>query len=392
MGRRGARGNPSSLDQEGEGLDPVAPRRHRRRRRPPAERRRLPARVGRPGSRGRRPHGLRPARLRPAWSAHARAVARVVGRVDGVCARVRGGAVGRLGGEAGSEYLAGYLLERSLSLDNIFVFAVILGYFAVPGGGAAAGARRGASCSRSSCAWSSSSLGAALLTAFHVTFYVFGVLLLYTAWKLARHDDTEIEPEHNPALQLHPQARADDRATTTATSSSRARTASASPRRCSPCSSSSRRPTSSSPSTRSRRSSPSPQEPFIVFAANAFAMLGLRALYFLLVGLMDRFVYLSQGLAVILALHRREDAAHRRLARADLALAGGDRRRAGAHRAAVDARGAPARRADGGIGADRAPEPPPRRPTAAPPPPSAPRDPGRDRACAAQARGSGAWA
>jgi tellurite resistance protein TerC len=42
--------------------------------------------------------------------------------------------------------------------------------------------------------------------------------------------------------------------------------------------------------------------PFIVFAANAFAMLGLRALYFLLVGVMDRFVYLSQGLAVILAI------------------------------------------------------------------------------------------
>jgi tellurite resistance protein TerC len=43
------------------------------------------------------------------------------------------------------------------------------------------------------------------------------------------------------------------------------------------------------------------QEPFIVFAANAFALIGLRSLYFLLVGLMDRFVYLSQGLAFILA-------------------------------------------------------------------------------------------
>ena len=43
------------------------------------------------------------------------------------------------------------------------------------------------------------------------------------------------------------------------------------------------------------------QVPFIVFAANAFAMLGLRALYFVLVGMMDRFVYLSHGLAVILA-------------------------------------------------------------------------------------------
>ena len=44
-------------------------------------------------------------------------------------------------------------------------------------------------------------LGAALLDAFHITFYVFGALLLYTAWKLARHDDTEIEPENNPLLK-----------------------------------------------------------------------------------------------------------------------------------------------------------------------------------------------
>jgi tellurite resistance protein TerC len=43
------------------------------------------------------------------------------------------------------------------------------------------------------------------------------------------------------------------------------------------------------------------QEPFIVFAANAFALIGLRSLYFLLVGLMDKFVYLSEGLAFILA-------------------------------------------------------------------------------------------
>ena len=45
-------------------------------------------------------------------------------------------------------------------------------------------------------------LGAALLDAFHITFYVFGALLLYTAYKLARHDDAEIEPEHNPALKF----------------------------------------------------------------------------------------------------------------------------------------------------------------------------------------------
>ena len=90
------------------------------------------------------------------------------------------------GSEAGSQFFAGYLLERSLSLDNIFVFAVILSYFAVPD---AVQARV--------LAWGIGLalllrlafilIGAALLDAFHVTFYVFGVLLLYTAYKLARH-------------------------------------------------------------------------------------------------------------------------------------------------------------------------------------------------------------
>src|SRR3954454_18583110 len=106
------------------------------------------------------------------------------------------------GSDAGSQYFAGYLLERSLSLDNIFVFAVILAYFAVPEQHAQAKVL----------AWGILLalvlrlifilLGAALLDAFHITFYAFGLLLIYTAYKLARHNDTEIEPEHNPALRL----------------------------------------------------------------------------------------------------------------------------------------------------------------------------------------------
>jgi len=203
------------------------------------------------------------------------------------------------GDRAGSEYLAGYLLERSLSLDNIFVFAVILSYFAVP---VAAQAKV--------LSWGIALalvlrlvfilLGAALLDAFHATFYVFGALLLYTAWKLARHEDAEVHPEHNPALRLIrrrvPMAReyTGDRlivrdggrriatplvavfvvvATTDIVFA-----------------------VDSIPAIFAVT-----QAPFIVFAANAFAMLGLRALYFVLVGMMDRFAYLSHGLAVILA-------------------------------------------------------------------------------------------
>ena len=205
------------------------------------------------------------------------------------------------GGEAGSQYLAGYLLERSLSLDNIFVFAVILAYFAVPG----------EQVQGKVLAWGIMlalvlrlifiMLGAALLDAFHITFYVFGALLLYTAWKLARHDDTEIEPEHNPALKLHPQAGDDDRGLRRRQAVHQGERQARSRRRCSRSSSS----IATTDIIFAVDSIPAifaiTQEPFIVFAANAFALLGLRALYFLLVGLMDRFVYLTQGLAVILA-------------------------------------------------------------------------------------------
>jgi tellurite resistance protein TerC len=183
------------------------------------------------------------------------------------------------GGQAGSEYLTGYLLERSLSLDNVFVFAVILSYFAVPretqptvlgwGIGLALVLRLVFIL-----------IGAALLESFQVTFYVFGLLLLYTAYKLARHDDIEVDPERNLVLRF------------------------------------TRRLGITSPLFAvfvvvattdlifAIDSIPAifavTTDAFIVFAANAFAMLGLRALYFLLAGMRDRFVYLSQGLAAVL--------------------------------------------------------------------------------------------
>jgi len=204
------------------------------------------------------------------------------------------------GGDPGSQYFAGYLLERSLSLDNIFVFAVILAYFAVPG----------EEVQGKVLAWGIILalvlrlifilLGATLLDAFHVTFYVFGAILLYTAWKLARHDDTEVEPEHNPLLkQLRKRVTMTDEydgdKLFTKVDGKRVAT-----------------PLlavfiviASTDILFAVDSIPAifaiTQEPFIVFAANAFALVGLRALYFLLVGLMDRFVYLTQGLAVILA-------------------------------------------------------------------------------------------
>jgi tellurite resistance protein TerC len=204
------------------------------------------------------------------------------------------------GSEAGSQYLAGYLLERSLSLDNIFVFAVILAYFAVPG----------EKVQGKVLAWGIMlalglrlvfiMAGAALLNSFHITFYVFGALLLYTAWKLARHDDTEVEPEHNPLLkQLRKRVTITDDY-----DGDKLFTKQNGKRVATPllavfiviASTDIIFAVDSIPAIFAIT-----QESFIVFAANAFALVGLRALYFLLVGLMDRFVYLTQGLSVILA-------------------------------------------------------------------------------------------
>jgi tellurite resistance protein TerC len=177
------------------------------------------------------------------------------------------------GSEAGSQYLAGYLLERSLSLDNIFVFAVILGSLTL--------AEQSKALS-----WGIMLalglrlifilIGAALLDAFHFTFYVFGLLLLYSAWKLARHSDgfdpqqllSRLNARHvSPLIAVFVVIAVTDIIFAV----------------------------DSIPAIFAIT-----QEPFIVFAANAFALIGLRSLYFLLQGLMDRFRYLSGGLAFIL--------------------------------------------------------------------------------------------
>jgi tellurite resistance protein TerC len=202
--------------------------------------------------------------------------------------------------ESASEYVAGFLVERSLSLDNIFVFAVLFSYFAVP-----------VAVQPRVLSWGIVLalllrlvfilVGAALLDAFHVTFYFFGLLLIYTAWKLARHEDTDIDPEHNPAFRFIrkrvPMSKDYDE--------SRLFTKQNGKRIATPllavfvvvATTDVIFAIDSIPAIFAITT-----DPFIVFAANAFAMLGLRALYFLLVGVMDRFVYLSQGLAVILGI------------------------------------------------------------------------------------------
>jgi len=105
------------------------------------------------------------------------------------------------GGSAAGEYLAGYLIEKSLSVDNVFVWAVIFSYFAVP----AQYQFRvlfwgifGALVLRAVFIFA----GVALIETFDWILYIFGAFLLYTAVKIARHQGAEVHPENNLVLKI----------------------------------------------------------------------------------------------------------------------------------------------------------------------------------------------
>jgi tellurite resistance protein TerC len=202
------------------------------------------------------------------------------------------------GGEVGGEYLAGYLIELSLSVDNLFVFALIFGAFAVPAvyqhrllfwgilGGIVLGALF-------TCA------GTAILPAAHWVIYLLGVLLVVTGIRLARSRGHAVDPERNPVLRLF--------------------------RRVVPMTDGYRGQAFIVHEGGRRLATPLlavlvaieatdvmfaldsipavfavTTDPFVVFSSNLFAILGLRSMYFLLAGLLDRFVYLKVGLAALL--------------------------------------------------------------------------------------------
>jgi tellurite resistance protein TerC len=199
----------------------------------------------------------------------------------------------------GVQYFAGYLVEKSLSVDNLFVFVVIMTTFAVPErhqqkaltfGIVLALAMRAVFIA----------VGAALLELFSFMFLVFGLLLVGTAVQLYRHRDEDPEVEDNPLV------RATRRVLPTTTEYDEGRLVTRVDGR--------RMVTplfvvlvaiGSSDLLFALDSIPAvfgvTEEPYLVFAANAFALLGLRALFFLVQGLLDRLVYLSTGLAVALA-------------------------------------------------------------------------------------------
>ncbi len=202
------------------------------------------------------------------------------------------------GSEYGTEYFAAYLVEKSLSVDNLFVFVIILAQFAVPSiyhqrvlliGVMLALVLRAIFIA----------VGAAALAAFSFTFVIFGAILIWTGVGLFRHWDEDPDPGENFIVKIIRKRmatvdeyhgtklfiRVDGKRFATpmflvmvaigATDLLFA--------------------LDSIPATFGVTS-----EAFLVFAANAFALLGLRALYFLIKGLLDKLVYLSLGLSIIL--------------------------------------------------------------------------------------------
>jgi tellurite resistance protein TerC len=204
-----------------------------------------------------------------------------------------------MGGRAAGEYLSGYLIEKSLSVDNVFVWAVIFGYFKVP-------ARYqfrvlfwgifGALVLRAVFVF----VGVSLLEAFDWVLFVFGGFLLYTAIKVARGVAAEVHPEHNRVLRAVRRVVP----STVDYDGQKLFTRRTGALLATPLfavlvlieSTDVMFAFDSIPAVLAVT-----REPFIVFASNAFAILGLRALYFCLAGMADRLRYLNLGLGVILA-------------------------------------------------------------------------------------------
>ena len=205
----------------------------------------------------------------------------------------------QVGGDFGAQYFAGYILEKSLSIDNLFVFVIIMTTFAVPEvhrqkiltfGIVLALVLRAIFIA----------LGAALLQLFAFMFLIFGLILLVTAVQLYRHRDADPNVQDNVLVRLTrrvlPVADSYD--------GGKLFTRLAGHRAVTPLfivlvaigSSDLLFALDSIPAIFGVT-----EEPYIVFTANAFALLGLRALFFLVQGMLDRLVYLSTGLALILA-------------------------------------------------------------------------------------------
>lgn len=202
------------------------------------------------------------------------------------------------GSKSGFEFLTGYLIELSLSVDNLFVFILIFSFFQVP----AKYQHRvlfwgvlGALFMRLTMIF----VGAALINRFHWIMYIFGAFLVYTGIKMFRQEESEIHPNENPVVKLVTRffpitdyydgkrffTRIDGKLTGTllllvlvvveVTDLVFA--------------------VDSIPAIFAITTNT-----FIVYTSNVFAILGLRSMYFLLAGVVDKFQYLRVGLAIVL--------------------------------------------------------------------------------------------
>ena len=204
------------------------------------------------------------------------------------------------GGHAAGEYYAGFLIEKSLSVDNVFVWAVIFSFFAIP--------REfqfrvlfwgifGALVLRAIFIFA----GVSLIERFEGILYIFGVFLLYTAFRIATHDETEqVDYDRNIVMRMVRRVVP----STSEFDGQRLFTVANAKRVATPLftvlvlieATDVVFAVDSVPAILAVS-----RETFIVFASNAFAILGLRSLYFLLGGMQGRFRYLNIGLGVILA-------------------------------------------------------------------------------------------
>lgn len=202
------------------------------------------------------------------------------------------------GNTRGLEFLTGYLIELSLSVDNLFVFLLIFSYFKVP----AQYQHRvlfwgvmGALIMRLTMIF----VGAALINRFHWIIYIFGAFLVYTGIKMFRQEELDIQPEENPLVRLVTRyvpitrhydqknffTRVNGKLTGTllllvlviveVTDLVFA--------------------VDSIPAIFAITTNT-----FIVYTSNVFAILGLRSMYFLLAGVVEKFQYLKMGLAIVL--------------------------------------------------------------------------------------------
>ncbi len=208
------------------------------------------------------------------------------------------------GGQAGLEFLTGYLIEKALSVDNIFVFVLVFSYFNVPPryqhrvlfwGILGALVMRGAMIAA----------GAYLIHQFHWIIYLFGAFLVFTGIRMATQTEHAIEPEANPVIRVvrrlmpvtdiyHGQKFFIREALQPGGPVRRVAT-----------------PlfvvlvlVETTDLIFAVDSIPAifavTQDPFLVYTSNVFAILGLRALYFLLASVITKFHYLKLGLSVVL--------------------------------------------------------------------------------------------